>query len=206
MQYQGLTPDDLANINALNRCFLVAMADSGARGSGVLAIGHLSQLQFARLAIAPFLLFSFREQDSDYWQRILADDPQVDLLDSSDPPGEKIRQLQMAGLGFLWQLSRRNPYAVRIVSGAPASWCERLAGLTLVSLLDHAAMRSDLLGIRFRDDDNVWRRLLGNGLSSRRSLRLTSQHCALQALLTRGQQTQYNRLPAAACRIRDTKV
>lgn len=202
MEYQGLTTDDLANIHALNRSFLVAISDSGEPGFGVLAERRLSQLQLVRLAGAPFLLFSFREQDDEYWRRVLADDPQIDMLDSADPPIEKIRQLQVAGLGFLWQLSRRNPYAARIVSAAPVSWCERLAGLTLVSLLERAATRSDLLGARFPDEHNAWRRLLGNGISSKRRLRTASQHCALQALLTSGQPLQYNRVSAAACNMR----
>lgn len=206
MEYQGPTPDDLANIKALNRLFLVAVSDSAARGFRPVAAGQLTELQQARLAGVPFLLFSFREHDTEYWQRIASDEPQIDLIDSGDPPTQGIQELQAAGLGFLWQLVRRNPYAARLVSGAPVSWCEHLTGLTLVSLLRRAAMRGDLLRLRFRDDEAVWRRLLGNGISSTRQARLTSHHSALQAMLTSGSEPAYNRLSAAACRIRETKV
>ncbi|MGI9248695.1 MAG: hypothetical protein ACR2QI_06740 [Woeseiaceae bacterium] len=199
MEYQGPTTDDLANISALNRSFLAAVSDVGTGGFGAIAERRYSELQLSRLAGAPFLLFSFREQEAEYWHRVLADDPQIDMVDSVGPPGEKIFQLQVAGLGFLWQLSRRNPYTARVVSGAPVSWCERLAGMTLVGLLDRAASRDDLVRARFPDEDAIWRRLLGNGISAKRQVRLTSHHCALQALLTRGQQTQYDRVPAAAC-------
>ncbi len=201
MEYRGPTADDFANIDALNRLFLLAITDSGLDGFGEIAERQLTDSQLVRLAGTPFLLFSFREQDDEYWQRVLADDPQFDLMDSSNPPTEKFRALQTAGLSFLWHLSRRNPYAVRIVSGAPVSWCERLAGFTLVGLLERAATRDDVLGVRFPNEDIVWGRLLGNGISSKRSLRRTSHHCALQMLHTRGQQFQFDRIPTAACNL-----
>lgn len=199
MEYLGPTPDDLANIKALNRFFLGVVSESDAAVFAGIAARRLTEKQRLWLASVPFLLFSLREQDNDYWQRILTDDPQIDLIDSGDPPDEKIGQLQTAGLGFLWQLVRRNAYAARIISGASVSWCEHLAGHTLVGLLQRAAPRGDLLRIRFPDEDNVWRRLLGHGVSSRRQIRLTSHHSALQAMLTRGQESHYDRLPAAAC-------
>jgi hypothetical protein len=202
MEYEGPTADDLANISALNYMFLSAISGTAMEGFGAIAERRYTRLQLSRLASAPFLLFSFREHESEYWHRVLADDPQIDMVDSGGPPSEKIRQLQAAGLGFLWQLSRRNPYTSRIVSGAPVSWCEQLTGLTLVGLLDRAASRNDLLRVRFPDEDAVWRRLLGNGTSAKRHLRLSSHHCALQALLTRGQQVEYDRVSAAACNIR----
>ena len=206
MEYEGLTNDDLANIHALNRAFLIAVSGCAAEGLGEIARRRLTDLQLTRLASAPFLLFSFREQDDDYWRRVLEDDSQIDLIDSGNPRDEKIGQLQVAGLSFLWQLVRRNPYAARIVSGAPVGWCDRLAGLTLVGLLQKAATRGDLLRMRFPDEAAIWRRLLENGSGSRRQARLASHHSALQALLTRAPESQYNRLSAAACRIRDTKV
>ncbi|MCP4300400.1 MAG: hypothetical protein GY783_07435 [Gammaproteobacteria bacterium] len=202
MDYQGPTPDDLANIRALNRCFLMAVAGSEAEGLGEIAERRLTNSQLSRLAGAPFLLFSFREQDNNYWRRLLSDDPQIDLIELSEPLDERIRQLQMAGLGFIWQLARSNPYASRIISGAPVSWCEQLAGSTLIHLLDQAANRSDLLRVRFQDETWVWRRLLGNGTSAQRHLRQTSHQCALQVLLTRGQASQYDRVSAAACNMR----
>lgn len=206
MEYQGPTTDDLANIHALNRLFLRAIAGSAANAFDNLAGRRLTDSQLSRLAGVPFLLFSFRERDDDYWQRVLADDPQIDLIDSGNPLDEPIGQLQVAGLSFLWQLARRNPYAARVVSGAPVSWCERVAALTLVSFLQKAATRGDLLRMRFSDDDRVWRRLLHNGTSTQRQTRLASHHSALQSMLTRAPEPNYGRLSAAACRIRDKKV
>ena len=206
MEYEGLTRDDLANIHALNRSFLKAISGSAAEAFGEIARRRLTDSQLSRLAGVPFLLFSFREHDNEYWQRVLADSPQLDLIDSGNPPDENIAQLQVAGLGFLWQLVRRNPYAARIVSGASVSWCERIAGLTLVSLLQSAAPRGDLLRMRFPDEETVWRRLLKDGISSKHQTRLASHYSALQALLTRAPELRYSRVAAAACRIRDTKV
>jgi len=206
MEYQGPTTDDLANIHALNRLFLRAISGSAANGFDGVAGRRLTDSQLSRLAGVPFLLFSFREREDDYWQRVLADDPQIDLIDSGSPLDEPIGQLQVAGLSFLWQLVRRNPYAARVVSGAPVSWCERVAGLTLVNFLQKAATRGDLLRMRFSDDDRVWRRLLHNGISTQRQIRLASHHSALQSILTQAPESNYGRLSAAACRIRDKKV
>lgn len=206
MEYEGLTRDDLANIHALNRSFLKAVAGSAVEAFGVIARRRLTDSQLLCLAGVPFLLFSLREHDTDYWQLVLADSPQFDLIDSGNPQDENIAQLQVAGLGFLWQLVRRNPYAARIVSGASVSWCERIAGLTLVSLLQSAAPRRDLLRMRFPDEETVWRRLLEDGTSPQHQTRLASHYSALQALLTRAPELRYSGVSAAACRIRDTKV
>jgi len=202
MEYEGPTRDDFANINALNRSFLVAMSESPTTGFGAIAERGLTHSELSRLASAPFLLFSLREHDDEYWEHILKDESQIDLIHSPGPPDTHLRQLQMASLGFLWQLARRNPYAARIVSGAPVSWCERLADLTLVTLLHFAATRNDLLSVRFPDDDKLWCRLLGNGISARYQVRLTSHQSALQAMLTRQRGPAYNRISAAACTMR----
>jgi len=199
MDYKGPTHDDLVNIRALNRYFLRAISGTDIDTFGELAERRLTDSQLAHLASAPFLLFSFREQDSDYWQRLLSDDPQLELIDSAALPSEKVRHLQVAGLGFLWQLSRRNPYVSRVVSGAPASWCELLTGSTLAKLFDRAATRGDLLCPRFAGEDSIWRRLLDSGVHAKRSLRRTSHHCALQALLTRGQRVHSEVISVAAC-------
>lgn len=201
MQYQGLTSDDLTNIRALNRLYLRSISALSEESSVTRRLRQLSDAEQSRLAGAPFLLFSFREQDSDYWERVLADGAQFDLLDSADRPDGHVLQLQVAGMSFLWQLVRRNPYAARIVAGAPVNWCERLASLTLVGLLQRVARSGDLLRSRFPVDDMLWRRLLESGTSDRSELRLAAYQCALQAMLASGQELRRNRA-AAACTMR----
>ncbi len=201
MDYQGPTAEDLRNIRALNIAFLRA---SNA-GDCSLVNGDsrvpLTELTMRRLSAAPFLLFSFRERDADFWRGVLGDDPQEDLLQRA--PTERLRELQVAGLGFLWQLSRRNPYVARLVCGAPSNWCESVASLTLVSLISRAAGRGDLTVPRFDAGDHVAHRLLQSGGSARPRLQHMSQQFALQAMLTRGPTLQYDKLPAAACRLPD---
>ena len=85
MEYQGPTPGDLANIHALNRFFLMAWPAPARDRFVVPGARGMTRSQLARLASAPFLLFSFREQDEDYWQRVLGDESQIDLIDSADP-------------------------------------------------------------------------------------------------------------------------
>ena len=104
MDYEGLTTDDLANVTALNRAWL----DIGYGSPGALSLARID-----RLAEAPFLLFSFREDDDVLWRRLLRDCPQADLIEDTITDDADLRSLQAAGLAFLWNLARRNPYVAR---------------------------------------------------------------------------------------------
>lgn len=185
-EFRGPTSEDFANVRALNKAFLKATTD-------------LPWQKLQRLAAAPFLLFSFREDDDEWWNNALNDDPQQDLMSTATVASDEIRKLQSAGLGFLWQLARRNPYAARIVSAATISWCERLSAQTLVILLDRVANRGDLTRSRLQHHEGTWSRLLDSGTSADRRVRYSSQLSALQTLLTRTRSAQQVRLPAAAC-------
>ncbi len=200
MQYRGPTPADFANIHALNGFFLKCVLKPGrSERFAALAAHRLNDAEIARLASAPFLLFSFRERDEEFWDRALGDDGQLHLIDTTTPADAIIQQLQVAGLSFLWHLARRKPYVARIVSGATVTWCERLGEQTLVRLLQRVATRGDLTRIRFGDNNEIWRRLLSNGIGPGYQARLASQHCALQTMLTRVDSPPPRRLSAAAC-------
>jgi len=202
MEYQGPTSDDLVNINALNRAYLRLATQSDWPGPGNLFRRRLSVAERERLSSAPFLLFSFRETDDEFWHQVIEDQRQVDMIDAADRVNEQAHGLQVAGLGFLWELSRRSPYVARIVTGAPVAWCEQLASETLVNLLEKAAHRADLVTPRFPTREGTWRRLLQGGTSESHQVRLMSQQSALQALLTRGQPASYDPVAAAACRFK----
>lgn len=195
MHYQGPSAADLDNIRALNRCFLGTLA--GKKYDG-LPQAELSETQQARLGDAPFLLFSFRETETEFWEQVLSEDRQLDLISTAPPLDAGTRQLQVAGLSFLWQLSRRNPYVVRVVSAAPVGWCERIAALTLVELLDCTAHRADLVVPRFTRQEHVWRRLLTSGTSAKVALRTHAHQSVLHAMLTSARPINYERLRAAA--------
>jgi hypothetical protein len=111
----------------------------------------------------------------------------------------ELQRLQTAALSFLWHLARRNPYATRIISGASVWWCEKIANLPLVTLLDRTGARGDLMQSRLDNPAELGARLLGDGTSSRPKVRRSSQLVALQSLLTRATSDHYSRLPAAAC-------
>jgi len=195
MDYQGPDAVDIRNTRALNRAYLAAIRPTSDVGD---ATGRtLTELQARRLSMTPFLLFSLREQDVEFWEEVLADDPQADLLETVASPA--IHELQVSALGFLWQLSRQRPYVARLVSGATANWCDRLSALTLVELIRMAAPRSDLIVPRFPEGDKVIDRLLQSGVSAQRNLQEMSQQFALQAMLTRSRPPRYEKLPAAAC-------
>lgn len=200
MDYQGPTAEDLREIRALNAAFLRASNHHELASDRGISCRPLTEIQIRRLSRAPFLLFSFREHDNEYWIRVIADDPQQDLLRPAVTASEPILELQVAGLGFLWQLSRRNPYVARLACGAPVRWCESIARLTFVDLVRRAANRGDLTLPRFGTSDHVSHRLLQSGVSARLNLQCMSQQFALQAMLTRNSPPHYAAMPAAACR------
>jgi hypothetical protein len=194
MEYEGPTQDDLDNVAALNGAWLDYLARDPER------MPQLSSAARERLAATPFLLFTFREQDEAWWQSLLDGSRQRDLLAAQPAVTEQLLTLQSMGLAFLWQLSRRNPYVARIVSGASLAWCERIVEITLVEMLEPAA-RCQILAPRFKLDSHEFQRLLRRGASALRLTREAAQIAALQSLLTQADAVDYARLPAAACRV-----
>ena len=194
MNYEGLTTDDLANVTALNRAWL-------GLGNRQFGADRMSPIRRERLAGVPFLLFSFREHDDGLWRRLLRDEPQADLIEDGpiDDPG--LRSLQVAGLAFLWNLARRNPYVARIISGATLDWCDRLARSTAADLLCKAGHRL-IICERFAADDVRLERLRECGAGVDAALREATQLGVLQSLLTQARDVRYSRLPAAACDLR----
>jgi len=198
-QFPGPNPDDYANVLALNTAFIKATFE-------------MKGPQRGRLAATPFLLFSFRERDLDWWDAALVENHQGDLMAAPELDNPELRHIQTAALSFLWHLARRDPYATRIISGATVSWCEKIAELPLVTLLDRIGVRGDLMQSRLNSPDELGARLLADGTSSRRRVRRSSQLTALQSLLTHTTFDNYTRLPAAACnmtgplRVQDKKI
>ena len=184
--YRGPGADDYADVLALNSAFLEATS-------------ALKRPQRGRLAAAPFLLFSLRENDLAWWELALLEQRQGDLMSPSEHSNVELRRIQNAALSFLWQLSRQNPYAARIISGASIRWCEKITELPLVTLLNRIGAREDLMISRIESADNSGERLLGPGISSRPQIRRSSQLAVLQGLLTRTGLNEYARLSTAAC-------
>ena len=141
MDFKRPASADYANVRSLNRTFLGMLREHELGAAQRVALPSmirpqvlgLTDLQLERLSGCPFLLPSFREYDADFWQRLLADEPTGDLW--AEPPGAVMERVVTAGLAFLWQLARRNPFAVRLISGASIAWCEQLADVNLIDLL-----------------------------------------------------------------------
>lgn len=206
MDFSGPEPADYRNVQSLNYQFLF-LARNGLAGHGLqqqsepmvnTLIAGLTDLQIDRFSQSPFLLFSLRERDEEYWSFLSAEDRTMDLFVALEQ-GSESSQLAAAGLAFLWQLARRNPYAARLVSGATLNWCEQLAGHTLLYVLQRMAGRSDLLMLRRAEDADFWNKLLGPGLSSEPDVRKAAQLSALQTILTDDSTAQYRPMRAAAC-------
>jgi hypothetical protein len=204
MDFFGPEPTDFANVTALNKAFLMRLRDplrgkqlrlrlpSGSQPT----VKRLSNLQIERLSALPYLLLSVRERDQACWRALANDDPNRDLLSGGDGKGDEI---VVAALSFLWQLARRNPYAVRLISGATLNWCEQIADYTLLTLLQHAVVRTDLLQPRLTNDEEFWSRLLGPGLSPDSQVRRAAHMTSLQVMLTEDPAVQYRGIRTAAC-------
>ena len=180
MEYEGLTREHLANVEALNRGWLRCWRESGA------SAGNLTTRLRDRAATAPFLLFSFCEQDDDLWTRLLEKPLQPDLLDEPLRSNDVLHALQSNGLAFIWALAWRNPYAARIISGAPSGWCERIASVTLTRVLERTSGRS-LIRPRLETTAMMHKEFAQIG--------------AFQSMLTADQSASSGRMKAAACRM-----
>ena len=209
MHYHGPERADLANVFMLNKAFIAwqrarSPENTACRGlpDGLGArFAALSSEQRARLARMPFLLMSLAEDDETRWQSLFAEQKTRDLLQCVQRRDEAASRLIAAGLGFLWQLAQRNPYAVRLVSGASLTWCEQLASCTLMDLFSRALEDQALLSPRLADKPDLWQKLLTVGVSNRRHLRRAARVAALQTLLTQGPMRTYRPLAAAACKM-----
>jgi len=206
MDYSGPEPADFANVTSLNHLFLSGLRRP-ARGRQLRremtsrvrsSIRDLTDLQIKRLSVTPFMLMSLRERDVEYWQSLFVEGANEDLfLSAATEPDTEL--LATAGIAFLWQLARRNPYAARLLCGATIRWCEELTDRTLLRLLQQTCRRNDLLQPRLAGSDEFWDKLLGPGLSSEAQVRSAAHLAALQSILTEDPVAQYRPIKAAAC-------
>ncbi len=207
MDFQGPTPADYDNLRSLNLAFLELVQQTG-RGylDGLTPelgrrLGHLSRREIGWLAATPFLLFSFRERDDDFWQELLSEEERRDLFTVPDRSADETARLISAGLGFVWQLATHNPFAARLLCGASTHWCEQISERTIFDVLAVASHRSDLIVLRAQQDTELWRKLLIVGLSVETKARNAAHISALQRILT--QQPAAAAWQAAACASRN---
>jgi hypothetical protein len=206
MMFEGPESVDYRNVSALNRAYLSLLSsDRSARQSLqhlspplLQRITSLTRHQADRLAATPFMLLSFREQDDRLWSQIFADRRGRDLFSASVT--DDYDRLRSAGLGFVWQLARQNPYTLRLICGASLHWCEQIAERTVFGLLAAAAPHADLLQLRRAHDSELWRKLLDDGICRESSIRTAAHVSALQTMLTRPADPVSRPWAVAACK------
>ena len=204
MAFSGPHTDDFRNVVSLNRaCLDLLRQDESLSGAmrdlddaSRAKIRALDESAADRLAATPFLLLSFRERDDVYWDRLLDDLPGRDLFAADQ--SEALQTLIAASVSFIWQLANRNPYALRLICGSTLYWCERIADLTCLRLLEAVRSRSDLPVLRFASHHHLWRKLLGNGTSRDYPLRNATHISALQMVLTEAPERAGATWPVAA--------
>lgn len=209
MDFAAPDAADFANVRALNKAFLLLARDGqlarpclhGLDGPLAKRLCSLTELQIERLSETPFLLFSLRERDVRYWDQLLALPRNRDLFANPAPATDGYSRLTAAGLGFVWQLANRNPFAARVIAGASLYWCERISERTIFNLLAVAGTRNDLLVLRTACDNDLWRRLLDRGVLRQDIIRRSAQVAALHTVLTCDRSDQRLVWAAAARRI-----
>lgn len=209
MPYRGPQVVDLNEISALNLVFIRLLADASEASTLLTAmpsdvaerLGSLSNRERASVAAVPFLVFSLRERDDDYWEQLCAEAVNLDLLADSAAVSAGRARFVSAALGFMWQMSRRNPYTLRLISGASLHWCERLAEQPLMTVIQRASNRDDILTLRAGDDHGLWSRLTSTAAVDKR-LRAAVQLSALQSLLFHPGSSADPGWRSAACRSR----
>ncbi len=209
MEFAGPDAADFANVRALNGAFLelarrrrlTRASLNGLDEKLANRLQGLTENHASRLATAPFLLFSFRERDARLWEQLLNATGNRDLFAVASAAGDELARLTAAGLGFVWQLSQRNPYAARVLAGAGLNWCEQIAERTFLQLLAITSLRDDLLQLRSGSDGDLWRKLLDAGVMRDDRIRQCAHISALQAILTHDRIDIRQAWPAAARKI-----
>jgi len=210
MAFDGPASVDYRNVGALNRAYLTLLQVNrrARRGLQQFAsplqrrIVSLTRHQIDRLAATPFLLLSLRERDDKLWSQVLSDESGRDLF--ARPVADDLDRLQSAALGFVWQLARQNPYTLRLVCGASLHWCEQIGERTFFGLLAAVAPHPDLLELRRASDDELWRKLLHDGVSRETEIRTAAHVSSLQTVLTRPVSSVPRTWAVAACKTRRT--
>ena len=190
MTFEGPETRDYENVVSLNLAWLEYLqhdrvAETAPRSSLPPQVERLQQLSAAestRLAESPFLLFSFRERDHEFWDQVFAHRGGNDLFET--PQTGALATLTHAALGFVWQLAGRNPYALRLFCGASLYWCERIADLTFIRLLEAVRSARDVPVLRLAGNRQLWEKLTREGVSRNNGMRHAAQFAALQTILT----------------------
>lgn len=191
MAFDGPEKTDFDNVASLNRAYLSVLQRDSRSHTGLAhlsselfgRITELNERQIERLAEAPFLLLSFREQDDHYWNKVFSDATERDLFSVSG--SDDLDTVVSAGLGFVWQLARQNSYALRLFCGASLYWCERIAERTFYNLLASVVAQGSVPELRNAHDQDLWRKMLDIGTSTKATIRRATHLSALQSVLTR---------------------
>ncbi|NOX70111.1 MAG: flagellar transcriptional regulator FlhD [Gammaproteobacteria bacterium] len=214
MHYEGPQSTDLDNVKALNETFLALLRRSPCAQAHLQGLPEdlarrlisLTSAQAARLAEAPFLLLSFRERDERFWHAVFELEPTQDLFSIPRARQEDVSRLIAAGLGFIWQLARQNPYVLRLLCGATVHWCEQIGEHTLIRILNFATDNHNLLVLRLASSSKIWRKLLYSGVHPLTEVRRAVHMSVLQTVLTEVDTSRRVDWATAACRTTAPKL
>ncbi|MDH4124149.1 MAG: hypothetical protein OEW64_03580 [Gammaproteobacteria bacterium] len=206
MEFKGPEVADLFEVRCINMAYLEYLRSTHGEAQrqrlpGRLrpVVAALTQRQAERLASVPFLLLTLNESDEAYWSRVREQLPVCDLFAVGQDPVNPLVQVVVSALGFQWQLSRKNPYAARLVGGACLEWCEQLAACSLLRVLQCAVDCQRFVAPRQPGNEMLWTRLLGAGLSSADDVRRAAHLAALQLVLAPVHAMAGRQLRSAAC-------
>ncbi len=131
MAYTGLSARTIAEVRALNRCFLRRIREPGDRDTALSAdwlelVRRLGAAPCRRVAEAPFLLLDVGKLDLG----AMADTDLFSRATRADT------ELWLMTLSLCWQFAQREPFALRVISGAGLEWCDALGDTCFAELAD----------------------------------------------------------------------
>lgn len=191
MHFHGPERVDLDDLHEINQTFLNLLR-SPVVGPTLLSdvpealaarLRNLHDTERRRLARSPFLLCSCREDDVEFWQAMLQPGASADLFAGDTGTSPDFLRFLSGIIAFTWQLSRKNPFVARLVTGATTAWCEEIAAQPLLRLIDVASRNSDTLRLRLAGNDDFWKQLLRNGVSEDALVRRAARVSGLQRIL-----------------------
>lgn len=198
MRYAGIEESALEDVRRLNARFLAAMSTRPS-----VAIGGLSKTvdadtlnwftgatsrELSHIAATPFFLYRLDDIGTDPSAAVT---PEL-FGRSNEPENEAL----LLGLSFAWQLSRRDLFSVRVLTGASTDWCAWLADVPFSSLAEVVRSNSGPLTPNLIDAAFFWPGLL-EAVRNGNARHVTAvQSAGLQHLLRR--QSSERALPVAA--------
>ena len=202
MEFRGIDAATIENGRALNAAFLALATGPecplGLEPDFIERLRQLDATHLERLSRAPFLIFAIAVADKAPCRTA----PLRDSLGLFDEPMSRAEaRLVIATLSLLWSLARTDRHAARLLAGTPRGWCDDIADIALVDVLDTTRSYATMVVPRSVRQRTFWDKLFVSACDRRAFVRRAARQSALQCVLTELRDESYGPVASAACRM-----